>query len=97
MVARLTVTLTCLFPPRLPLAGEILSQDWVLTMLQARERLLWLVSTKVCDVTLNGPPIGPDDVKPMAGETSNGWLSSSVKVTGCTAWEVLFEKIRLAV
>src|SRR5271156_6430667 len=69
---RLTMTVVSAPPARMPLDGKTFNHDGELVMFQNNELPLWLVNAKFCDVTSNGPPLGPEVVKPLAGETSKG-------------------------
>ena len=66
-------------------------------MLHGSELMLWLVNVKFCEVTLNGPPTGPLEAKPLVGDTTNGWLTWSVNSPASVAWDVQLEKIRFPV
>ena len=69
---KLTVNVVCPPAASAPLFGEAVSQDTVLLTLQFSKAVPMLVNEKFCVVTLNGPPTGPLEVKPLVGETASG-------------------------
>ena len=75
---KLTVNVVCPPPASAPLFGEAVSQDAALLTLQLSEADPMLVNENFCLVTLNAPPTGPLEVKPLVGETANGGKTCNV-------------------